>query len=63
MQPLDKSWADILPPKMHRFGVVDLRNSGLFRAIRDMKELPLGCALNQRILIDNLFGPDLLKGS
>ena len=43
-----------LVAKMHRFGVADLRNSWLLRAIR---------ALNRHILIDNLFGPDLLRGS
>jgi hypothetical protein len=43
-----------LAAKMHRFGVANLRNSGLLRAIR---------ALNRYILINNLFGPDLFRGS
>ncbi len=43
-----------LAAKMHRFGVANLRNSGLLRAIR---------ALNRYILINNLFGPDLFKNS
>jgi hypothetical protein len=43
-----------LVAKMHRFGVADFHNSGLLRAIR---------ALNLHILIDNLFDPDLFRGS
>jgi hypothetical protein len=41
----------LLVAKMGRVGVADLRNSGLLRAIR---------ALNRHILIDNLYGPDLI---
>ncbi len=41
-----------LAAKVHRFGVADLRNSLLLRAIY---------ALNRRILIDNLFDPDLFR--
>ncbi|MCG8012534.1 MAG: hypothetical protein JAY64_12655, partial [Candidatus Thiodiazotropha weberae] len=43
-----------LVAKMHRFCVADLRNSGLYRAI---------CALVRQLLIDNLFGSDLFRGS
>ncbi len=52
-----------LVAKLHRFGVADLHNSGLFRVIRAPQEVPLGCALNRHILIDNLFGSDLFRGS
>jgi hypothetical protein len=48
-----------LAAKICRFCVADLRNSPLLRAIHAPKEVPLGCALNRHILIDNLFGPDL----
>ncbi len=43
-----------LAAKMPSFFVANLHNSWLLRAI---------CASNQRIFINNLYGPDLLKGS
>jgi hypothetical protein len=52
-----------LAAKIRRFCVADLRNSPLLRAIHAPQEVPLGCALNRHILIDNLFGLDLFRGS
>jgi hypothetical protein len=52
-----------LAAKICRFCVADLRNGPLLRAIHAPKEVPLGCALYRYILIDNLLGPDLFRGS
>jgi hypothetical protein len=52
-----------LAAKICRFCVADLRNSPLLRVIHAPKEVPLEYALNRHILIDNLFGPDLFRGS
>ena len=51
--PLIESWHDILRRQIVRFGVANLRNSGLLRAI---------CALNRTIFHHNLLAPDSTRG-
>jgi hypothetical protein len=61
-EPLNKSWTDILPPK---YAASALRIIAIARYYEDPRPegSALGVHLESTILIDNLFGPDLFRGS